>query len=110
MQAQSWLFDLVDALQLHLKYASEDRVLDALYNAVDDLFLQGRFDEVDQLLEDLISLEELQDFDKTLLLGIATITLSAHNHLPSRDNFLKQLDKIWEADPEREVLLKGLWR
>ena len=57
-----------------------DATLDALYDTIDDLMLDGRFSAVDSILADHVT-----HWSITILLGLLTVTLPAKSPLPSRE-------------------------
>jgi len=81
--------------------------LDVLFAAVDAMFKNSRFAEVDQY----INLISPSDFSVEFLIGLLTATLIADNKLQHRDSFFNAVSDHFEAVGEpADALLFGLDR
>lgn len=80
--------------------------LDEIFNRVDDLLLDGKFDEVDKELRGL----NPDTLDTTSSLGYLTITFAAKRRLKARAAFLSAVRQKLTAErpSEVEALLSGL--
>lgn len=86
---------------------SVDRALDIIFNTIDDLLLDDKFDICNQILESVW----VDVFDLDLLLGFLTITFAAKSHLKCRERFFERVyDKclLEEGKKHTEELLVGL--
>lgn len=81
-----------------------DAQVDRIFDEVDDLFLEGLFEDVDYILENL-------DVPKTptvLLVAYLSITLAAKDELKKRVEFFQKVKTELEVRENRPNLLKGL--
>lgn len=86
---------------------TQDNWIDEIYNWADDLFLEGKFEVVDEKLGDL----DPADLGATLALAWLTITGAARDKLKNRAAFYEKCRVFVEAtQPARDVegLLSGL--
>ncbi len=71
-----------------------DAELDELYNCLDGMMLQGRFHQLNFMLDAAIP----EYFDTDYLIGVLTISRAARSKLPARAKFF---DKVVEITKER---------
>lgn len=85
---------------------NEDARLDEIYNMVDDLFLAGNFDEVDNLLPNV----DPGNLGITLTIGWLTVTSWAADKLKNRNDLVRRARNFFEkeAPGDVEALLHGL--
>lgn len=82
-----------------------DQRLDKLYDEVDLLMREGKFEELNLLIKRLI----VKDLETDILLGYLTATLPAKSKLPFRQVFVARCCKtIKDRGEFEEGLLKGL--
>ncbi|HBJ33843.1 MAG TPA: hypothetical protein DDZ51_03565 [Planctomycetaceae bacterium] len=67
-----------------------DEALDLAFDQIDDAFLEGRFDWVDQFLK----IADVESMSVSLLVGILTITASAESKLRHRSEFRKRAENV----------------
>lgn len=81
-------------------------ILDHMYDTIDDMLIDGKFEEVDDLLN-RVNVEQLSI---TLMLGYLTITLPWRSLSKCRAALYARIDaRLREIDPaRRESLLRGL--
>ena len=77
---------------------------DLLFERVDDAFLDGRFQEINELLPTI----KLELLNPTLLVGWLCITFAAKPHLPSRDALVLRVEQRLRDLGEPEVRITGL--
>lgn len=79
--------------------------MDVIFDLIDDLFLNGEFEIVDDALP-LIDLEKLTTAD---LVGVMSITLAAKRILKNRSKLIDDIKALLqEREPERwQALTKG---
>jgi hypothetical protein len=82
-----------------------DSQLDKIYSTIDILLIQGKFEEVNRILE-----QNKNNKSIDLLLGYLTITFPAKSKLPFRPELLKRAEFIIELQQESsKELLRGLY-
>ncbi len=92
------------ARQLDVR-GNTDIALDLLYDGVDGLLVDGKFDEVESFLESASP----GDFSLDLLLGLLTVTLPARSKLAARSLFYKGVkNTLVERGEYQDGLLVGL--
>ena len=98
-KTKEYLDALVDeALRLEkvnkeLKSKQVDDNLDAIFETVDDLMSDGKFDFLDSVMRDM----NYYQMDEDILIGWLTATLPAREHLPYRDFLLRcAIDRLGE--------------
>ena len=67
-----------------------DEALDLAFDQIDDAFLEGRFDWVDQFLK----IADVESMSVSLLVGILTITVSAESKLRHRSEFRNRAENV----------------
>lgn len=90
-----------------LEHYETDRALDLIFETFDDMFLAGRFDDANLLLQEF----PLDDVCADVIVGVLTITLGAKDRLPYRPEFVQRARKFLSAhhSPEEvEGMLDGL--
>lgn len=102
---------MIDRIHEHIRLndaleSACDDALDDIYSSVDNLFRVDAFDLVDEVL----SSADVYGWPVLLLLGFASITSAASEHLPSRSEFMAAVrERLTVLDPERvDALLAGL--
>lgn len=85
---------------------TDDLLLDALMDWADDHFLEGDFEAVDAWLGSL----DPTTLPTVVTVAVLTITLAAHDRLPSRAAFVRRCrGHFAAAEPHRiDALLRGL--
>jgi hypothetical protein len=82
-----------------------DNALDMIYDAIDNAFSSGEFEQVNQFLDSVL----VPTITTDILLGILTATLSAKSKLANRPAFFTKVQAEFiargETDPK---LLQGL--
>tara|TARA_Y100000310_G_scaffold23441_1_gene22506 strand:+ start:171 stop:431 length:261 start_codon:yes stop_codon:yes gene_type:complete len=79
--------------------------LDKIYETIDTLFQEGKFEEVNQKLKEMPTMGE----DIDILLGYLTVSLSAADKLSYRSEFYHKVEKELRSHPEyTSSLLQGL--
>lgn len=83
-----------------------DEACDILYQDMDSMFLDGEFDQCNEMLK-LINLDKL---DINLLVGLLSITYAAKDKLPYRDNLYNKIQQKFDllCSDRKEKLLVGL--
>lgn len=83
-----------------------DDALDALFQEIDDLLLEGKFDEVDARLREY----NPSEVGEELAIGMLVITLAAKRKLKDREGYLQRVRTyLKDKHPNRvERILKGL--
>jgi hypothetical protein len=81
-----------------------DAQIEQLYDRVDDLLCQGRFDLVDQELLQV----DVASAPVELLVAWLIITLPAGSKLVQRGPFVELVRNRLADDPERDAILHGL--
>lgn len=83
-----------------------DDAIDILFDHIDDLLIEGRFSEC----EDVLMMIDPKRLDTNLLVAALSITKAAADRLPSRVRFVQRVEhRLTELAPERlEALLGGL--
>lgn len=83
-----------------------DKGIDVLFNHIDDAFLAGEFEYVNNILEQL----DLERLCISLVLAVLTITKAARPHLPYQVEFTRRARARLEVlAPDRiEGLMRGL--
>jgi hypothetical protein len=98
-----WLVEVYEAVAEHRVRPA----IDILFEHMDDLFLEGRFQEADKIL----SLVDVEKLDENLMVGFLTITSAAKDHLNNRDALYRQIeDRLGQklTPGELNSLLQGL--
>ena len=97
----AWMADALDTDSR----GESSLALDMIFRQVDQLLRDGKFPEVDRVLQ----AAPIEGTSLTVLLGLLSITLPASQYLPSRDSFFEQ---VWRACVNRgrnaDKLLGGL--
>ena len=85
---------------------STDRMLDRLFDEIDTLLIDGKFDEVDDFIKSI----EIPAMSIEYLLGVLTITLQAQDKLKSRSTFFALVEIYFDGKEikDRKKLLMGL--
>lgn len=93
------MYDLVASKRL-------EEAIDLLYDNVDDMLLEGKMQECDDILQQI----DIRRLDSYLMIGLLSITLSASEHLPHRKVLVEEIENYLRAtEPERaDALMKGL--
>lgn len=68
---------------------STDSAIDALFDRVDDMLLEGRFQDVNQ---EMVALN-VSELDTDTIITWLSITLAAHDKLPARDALVMRCEK-----------------
>lgn len=76
----------------HVPDKDIDGVLDKLFYYIDESFLAGKFDEIDEFLEKL----DISQIDETLLIGILTVCFSAQDKLKNYASFYEKVKQVVE--------------
>lgn len=86
----------------------EDEALDIVYDLFDDTLREGRYSDVDTLLESLANCVSI--FSSSVLIGILTATLPTKSRLPHRASlFVSIEDRLRETGEYTPFLLSGLY-
>jgi hypothetical protein len=98
----NWLNEFYELAKIN----KNDLGMDLLFDNVDEMLCDGKFKEVDDLLETM----DLSILNTTLLIGLLSITSAAKNKLKNRASLVQRIEEIFKVtDPERvDRLLKGL--
>ena len=79
--------------------------MDLIYDRVDELMREGRF----QILDEILSHIRVNKMTVDVLLGLLTATLPAKKKLPSRPSFFREAERsIKDRGELEEGLLTGL--
>lgn len=82
-----------------------DEILDDLYDLIDSMMREGRFDEIDEMLEAV----SVNDCSINFLLGILTATLPGDAHLKRRAQFFDDVKTtLIDRKEYEDRLLAGL--
>jgi len=92
------------AIEMDTTRARSARALDIIFNEVDDRLCDGKFDEVNEILQ----VVDIEDTSVRLLIGYLTITLAAHKKLPYRPTFFQRCKTEFEKRPESQNRINGL--
>lgn len=98
-----WLAEVYEAVaERRVRHA-----IDVLFERMDDLFLEGKFQEADRILSSV----DVEKLDENLMVGFLTITFAAKEHLNNRDALYQHIeDKLRQTLTPGELssLLQGL--
>ncbi|KAA1258188.1 hypothetical protein LF1_07040 [Rubripirellula obstinata] len=67
-----------------------NEALDLAFDRIDDAFLEGRFEWVDQFLKNA----DVESMSISLLVGILTVTAAAESKLPHRNEFRDRSESV----------------
>lgn len=86
--------------------ADTEEQIDFLFDHVDDLYLEGKFEEADQFFRAL----NLLELDISLLVAVLSCSFCARDKLPYRPELVHKVeDRLRELAPDRlEGLMRGL--
>jgi len=107
-----WVQEMYDAhgkflekLSKNPKLEWSDEALMILFRGIDNLLCEGKFEQVNQDLQDI----DLEKLDSTLLVGLLSITFAAKKHLPYREPMtLKLAERLKVLVPDKwERLIKN---
>lgn len=89
-----------------LESQRRDEALDLIFSTIDDMHIDGKFAEVDKILQII----DVERFSITILLGFLTITSSARKHLKERAGLCRRVRaELTKRNTENiEELLNGL--
>ena len=80
-----------------------DEDIDTIYDCIDDLLLEGRFDIVDRILKEVDILEPTD-----ILIAYLVITYAAKNKLKERASFFNECKAMISMSGEDPNILNGL--
>lgn len=82
-----------------------DAALDLIFERVDEMFVNGRFEECDRVLQSV----PVSEYTADTLIGLLTATLPAKSRLKSRPDFFAKVESVLKGRGEMEPgLLTGL--
>jgi len=79
------LYDMNDVNEI-------DEISDYLFESIDDLHLEGRFDIVDEIIENI----NLSKFNNYFLVGLLSITFPARSKLKNRTSMVNRIEYQFE--------------
>lgn len=104
IQPEMSFSDALDKAREHSADGKTAKALSVIFDVVDDHFLAGDFQSIDDTLKDL----DPETLDISTRIGVLTITLAAKHRLPSRPDFFDRVAKSLENEtPERQQGLIG---
>lgn len=87
------------------EHGNPDEALDLIYDAIDALLRDGRFEKCDEDLRDI----DVSTTSVDILLGVLTATLPAHSRLPSRPRLVRAArDVLLGMNEDADLILAGL--
>jgi len=100
---------LLNDLKKHTKNKHIDDQLDVIFNTIDDLIIDGKYSEINNMLWKLHG----NDFNGDCMVGILTITFRVKHKLPYRSivyqKTRKKLKKELISEDKINKILKGLY-
>ena len=95
--------DLLDEFKL-LESQTTDMEIDLIFDFVDEAFLAGEFDEIDNIL---LLIDKVEEKDILLMAWVVT-SFWAKDKLKNRPDFFARVKYKFRDDPNRNELLRNL--
>lgn len=81
-----------------------DKWIDKIYQEIDGLLLNGKFDEIDVILDNL----NIDDFPTSILISYLTITLPIMKRSTSREHLFNRILDKFQSDPTTKDRIRRL--